>query len=81
MAKTLLAPGYLVTAPEANYSAATHTWVGRFCVTASAAGSQTSTSHTSDSGSPTDTAENKSAITLPVDENYLNYTKQRIRKV
>lgn len=80
MAKTLLAPGYLVTAPEASYSADTHTWVGRFCVTASAAGSQTSTSHTSDSGSPTDTAENKSAITLPVDENYLNYTKQRIRK-
>lgn len=66
MAKTLLAPGYLVTAPEANYSAATHTWVGRFCVTASA-----------NSG---DTAENKTAITLPVDENYLNYTKQRIRR-
>ena len=66
MAKTLLAPGYLVTAPEANYSAATHTWVGRFCVTASA-----------NSG---DTAENETAITLPVDENYLNYTKQRIRR-
>ncbi len=66
MAKTLLAPGYLVTAPEAAYSAATHTWVGRFCVTASA-----------NSG---DTAENETAITLPVDENYLNYTKQRIRR-
>lgn len=66
MAKTLLAPGYLVTAPEANYSAATHTWVGRFCVTASA-----------NSG---DTAESETAITLPVDENYLNYTKQRIRR-
>ena len=64
MAKTLLAPGYLVTAPEAAYSAATHTWVGRFCVTASA-----------NSG---DTAESETAITLPVDENYLNYTKQRI---
>lgn len=66
MAKTLLAPGYLVTAPEAAYSAATHTWVGRFCVTASA-----------NSG---DTAESKTTITLPVDENYLNYTKQRIRR-
>lgn len=66
MAKTLLARGYLVTAPEAAYSAATHTWVGRFCVTASA-----------NSG---DTAENETAITLPVDENYLNYTKQRIRR-
>ena len=66
MAKTLLAPGYLVTAPEAAYSAATHTWVGRFCVTASA-----------NSG---DTAESETAITLPVDENYLNYTKQRIRR-
>lgn len=66
MAKTLLAPGYLVTAPEAAYSADTHTWVGRFCVTASA-----------NSG---DTAESETAITLPVDENYLNYTKQRIRK-
>lgn len=66
MAKALLAPGYLVTAPEAAYSAATHTWVGRFCVTASA-----------NSG---DTAENETAITLPVDENYLNYTKQRIRR-
>ncbi len=64
MAKTLLAPGYLVTAPEAAYSADTHTWVGRFCVTASA-----------NSG---DTAESKTTITLPVDENYLNYTKQRI---
>lgn len=66
MAKTLLAPGYLVTAPEASYSADTHTWVGRFCVTASA-----------NSG---DTAESETAITLPVDENYLNYTKQRIRR-
>lgn len=66
MAKTLLAPGYLVTAPEAAYSADTHTWVGRFCVTASA-----------NSG---DTAESETAITLPVDENYLNYTKQRIRR-
>lgn len=66
MAKTLLAPGYLVTAPEAAYSAATHTWVGRFCVTASA-----------NSG---DTAESETAITLPVDENYLNYTKQRIQR-
>lgn len=66
MAKALLAPGYLVTAPEAAYSAATHTWVGRFCVTASA-----------NSG---DTAESETAITLPVDENYLNYTKQRIRR-
>ena len=64
MAKTLLAPGYLVTAPEAAYSADTHTWVGRFCVTASA-----------NSGN---TAESETAITLPVDENYLNYTKQRI---
>lgn len=66
MAKTLLAPGYLVTAPEAAYSADTHTWVGRFCVTASA-----------NSGN---TAESETAITLPVDENYLNYTKQRIRR-
>lgn len=66
MAKTLLAPGYLVTAPEAAYSADTHTWVGRFCVTASA-----------NSG---DTAESETAITLSVDENYLNYTKQRIRR-
>lgn len=66
MAKTLLAPGYLVTAPEVAYSADTHTWVGRFCVTASA-----------NSG---DTAESETAITLPVDENYLNYTKQRIRR-
>lgn len=66
MAKTLLAPGYLVTAPEAAYSADTHTWVGRFCVTASANSS--------------DTAESETAITLPVDENYLNYTKQRIRR-
>ena len=66
MAKALLAPGYLVTAPEAAYSADTHTWVGRFCVTASA-----------NSG---DTAESETAITLPVDENYLNYTKQRIRR-
>lgn len=66
MAKTLLAPGYLVTAPEATYSADTHTWVGRFCV--------------SDSANSGDTAESETAITLPVDENYLNYTKQRIRR-
>lgn len=66
MAKTLLAPGYLITAPEAAYSADTHTWVGRFCV--------------SDSANSGDTAESETAITLPVDENYLNYTKQRIRR-
>lgn len=76
MAKTLLAPGYLVTAPEATYSADTHTWVGRFCVTASA----NSASQASDSANSGDTAESETAITLPVDENYLNYTKQRIRR-
>ncbi len=81
MAKTLLAPGYLVTAPEATYSAATHTWVGRFCVTSSAnSASQTSASQASDSANSGDTAESETAITLPVDENYLNYTKQRIRR-
>ena len=81
MAKTLLAPGYLVTAPEAAYSADTHTWVGRFCVTASAnSASQTSASQASDSANSGDTAESETAITLPVDENYLNYTKQRIRR-
>lgn len=86
MAKTLLAPGYLVTAPEAAYSADTHTWVGRFCVTASAnsasqaSASQTSASQASDSANSGDTAESKTTITLPVDENYLNYTKQRIRR-
>lgn len=81
MAKTLLAPGYLITAPEAAYSADTHTWVGRFCVTASAnSASQTSASQASDSANSGDTAESETAITLPVDENYLNYTKQRIRR-
>ncbi len=81
MAKTLLAPGYLVTAPEATYSADTHTWVGRFCVTASAnSASQTSASQASDSANSGDTAESETTITLPVDENYLNYTKQRIRR-